>query len=379
MHITAFSINNFRSLKGTEAENLSETVIFFGNNDTGKSNILVFLEILFNEKVGFEQIQSRGEEDATQVSVPFWRGIIEDFSGNFHRDNNEPITFSVSISFHHSELQAGLVKDYLEDKNNEDCNQLVISGSIRDGGPNHGIIEIINVNIDNENIFNDGPSDSERYLSGVELSTSDPISTFGDFMRNFSNLFLRIPANRYLKNEIEEPRGTFVSLKADKFKNWLFSLSLNPYTENIYQKIVRDFSSPPFNKGNVSLARVGQDEIEIFIEDDEGVKLPIGRKGTGVQQILILLAYIAQSESAILGIEEIEINLSPQTQRAIFATIQELIKSDMSNISQVFLSTHSRYIALNRADTERRIVSILHGETSVSEVDENLEGFFDPF
>ncbi len=105
------------------------------------------------------------------------------------------------------------------------------------------------------------------------------------------------------------------------------SISLNKDTESIYQKIVTSFGDAPFEKGHLFIARAGNDELEIYVKNDAGVKLPIGRKGTGVQQILIILAYLASSNATILGIEEMEINLSPHSQMEIYQTIIDLISA----------------------------------------------------
>lgn len=51
-----------------------------------------------------------------------------------------------------------------------------------------------------------------------------------------------------------------------------------------------------------------------FVEAKDGLKLPIGRRGTGVQQILTVLAYINRANSPFVGIEELEMNLSPHSE-----------------------------------------------------------------
>lgn len=189
--------------------------------------------------------------------------------------------------------------------------------------------------------------------------------------------FFMIPATRFLKSEHELSRAEKVNLHSDNFKNWLFQLSIDRETESIFREISEQFGSDPFNFGRISLARIGGDGIEVLIEDTEGkFKLPISRKGSGVQQILMILAYIANSRSPMIGIEELEINLSPSAQSSIFNSLRQLLTTQGSPVKQLFFTTHSPYVA-KRNEAERRGVWMENGETKIAKpTNTQIDDFF---
>jgi hypothetical protein len=199
-------------------------------------------------------------------------------------------------------------------------------------------------------------------------------------MSLLDNSFIRIPNNRSVGIEKEFPRENEVGFSPTFLKNWLLQQKLSRENDKLFHSINSKFSSDPFLHGKISVARIGDDEIEIFITDGSGLKLPIGRKGTGVQQILMILSYIAQYDSPFVGIEELETNLSPKSQTSILRNFFDLVyqKND-SLINQIFLTTHSPYMATGVSNKiDRRLVSMSKdGETQVSDPTEEND-FFDP-
>jgi hypothetical protein len=354
--------------------------VFFGDNDTGKSNVLTFLELLFHRKYTIDSTKTSTDSRDGKMVCDFWLGYIDEFSDNFYYENDDPISFSVVINYEEDEL------DYLPEaiKNAKQEKALKISGLIRPTEFHDRaemILQIVELN--SKMIFDGSKQDAEKYLPEFGLSQSEIIKVFENLMSPLNDSFLRIPADRFIKKEIENNnQDQEIKLSADTFKNWLFSINLDRDKEKIYQEIIRQFGSPPFQKGRPSLARVKDNHLEIFIEDQNGHKLPIGSKGTGVQQILIILAYLAQSKSRFVGIEELEVNLSPQTQKSIFDTIINLIQQPQTRISQVFLITHSKIIASRHVPDiviEKRQVTITEGKTSIEKpTEENLTDFFSP-
>ena len=90
------------------------------------------------------------------------------------------------------------------------------------------------------------------------------------------------------------------------------------------------------------------------------------------------MSYIAKSNSPFIGIEELEINLSPKSQTALFNSLFDLIyKTPDSPIQQVFLTTHSPHIA-NRNEANRRGVRMDNNGNSIlaKPSDEEVKEFF---
>lgn len=385
MYIKKFSVQNYRSLENVSVSGLSPQVILFGDNDTGKSNVLAFLELLFQRKYIIDMtVTSSDDNRESKIPSDFWLGYIDDFSDNFCYANDDPISFSVTICFNDDELNH-LPAEVNSTKHKDQTEHVLkISGQIA-RTEFHDRAEIIlqNVEFDLKLIFDGSKQDIEKYLPEFGLSQTEMIQVFEQLMSPLNDSFLRIPADRFIKKEGENNnKDQEISLSAETFKNWLFSINLDRDKETIYQDIVKQFNSQPFQKGRLSIARVKENNLEIFVEDQLGHKLPIGSKGTGVQQILIILAYLAQSKAFFVGIEEIEVNLSPQTQKSIFDTIINLVQLPQARVSQMFFITHSQIIASRRVheiEIEKRQVTITDGKTSIEKpTDQNLTDFFNP-
>jgi AAA15 family ATPase/GTPase len=381
MDIQSFKIKNYRSLKDINVGDLSTMVIFYGDNDCGKSNILAFLEILFKEKYITQSITATTEKLTQQNPVGFWRGEIENFSDNYYQNTDASIQFSFVVRFERKEILSlsGIPKEFHKTlPKNKKKDTLSFEGEIIRKAGDKAEIFLKNAKFNNE-AFYDAQINSESpvYLSGFkELSQAEKNDTFNKIMSQLDNFFLRIPTDRFLSTEIEKPRDEKVVLSPNTLKNWLFQISHDRDFGKISQQISAQFNGEPFNHGLISMVRSGKEEIEAFVEDKDGLLLPIGRRGSGVQQILIILSYIIQSNAPIVGIEELEINLSPKTQSLIFNDLLQLVKKEDSPVKQIFLTSHSPHIA-KRNEAARRGVWMENGETHVKKPSEaDIADFF---
>lgn len=113
-----------------------------------------------------------------------------------------------------------------------------------------------------------------------------------------------------------------------------------------FEHIRKAFNGTQFECGDLSFSRDGS-EIEIMVEKS-GTRLPISRLGSGHQQILYVIATLAANSGKMLGIEELEINLSPPAQKAVFETIRAATTA-AGPLNQVLITSHSRYLG-NRRD-----------------------------
>lgn len=372
-------VKNYRSLRDVTIGSLSPLVVLYGENDTGKSNILSFLSHVFQRKYIEEVIEVPGEEPHVSRIEQFWRGRIEDFSDNYFQNTYEPITFSILIRFERSEIRAipSLPKAFIAELSpRSHYDHLRIDGRIEPLSADLADMVLLGAEFDQKRFYDVNSEGVPEFLPDFGLRPGQARDAFDRIMAKLDDSFLRIPTSRFLTAEDELIRSKQALLQADSFKNWLFQSGLNRETEYIFRQITERFGNPPFEHGRISIARVSDNKIEIFIEDDKGFKLPIGRKGSGVQQILMVLSYVVQSRSPIIGIEELEINLSPKTQSDIFNILHELVNTPDSPVSQVFLTTHSPHIA-RRNEAQRRGVWIENGETQVKKPSEaQVEDFF---
>lgn len=380
MYIYKFNVKNYRSLKKVDVGDLSKAVILYGENDSGKSNILTFLDVVFQQKYTEEIIQTSETKISQKRSVGFWQGQIVDFSNGFYLNNQQPISFSVYLKFERAEVLGikNLPKAFsalLPKNKTEDV--LIIDGEIKSLGNDRAEMNLVNVKFNQKQFFVGGnPPEFLPDKGFKSLSPTEKRNVFDSIMNKLDNAFLRIPPDRFVSRETEVSRDEKVDLSAKTLKNWLFQSTHDVAGEKIVRDVIQQFNSKPFNHGNVSIVRVGKDEIEALIEGKNGLKLPIGRRGTGVQQILTILSYIAQANSPFVGIEELEINLSPETQRKLVTSLLRLLDSKTSPVRQIFFTTHSPHIG-KRNEAERRGVWMENNETIVKKPSEaDLRNFF---
>ncbi len=379
MYIRQLKVRNYRSLKDVSIGSLSPLVILYGNNDTGKSNILSFLEHVFRQKYVEELTTVGGEGTVQRRPGGFWRGEIENFSDNYYRESGGPITFFINIRFLRPEVRAACSRceEFLSRlPAGKRFDHLVIEGNIGQSSADRAEMTLVKAEFNQTLFYDSSQSDVSRFLPGFSLDPTQARDVFDRIMGTLDNAFLRVPAARFLRSEGELDRSEKAALTPDSFKNWLFQSSISRDEEKLFRRVSDQFGAPPFEHGRISIGRLGEDEIEVFVEGGDGLKLPIGRKGTGVQQILMILSYVAQSSSPVIAIEELEINLSPASQTAVFDRLFRLVNTAGSGVSQVFLTTHSSHMA-RRNEAQRRGVTMENGQTTVKKASEaEVEDFF---
>lgn len=382
MYIRQIHVSNFRSLKDTKVGELKELVIFYGHNNSGKSNILSFLEVFFSAKdqTFVREIRDENFLPPDQPKV-FWRGYIQNFGDNFYKNNNEPIIFKVLINISTNELLSinGLpkdIKDYFESNRKKTVHYLCIRGNIAKVVNNIALMTTDHMELDNIDFYNPLGEEGKIHLGGFVIAKEDKLRSFESIISLLNNCFFKIPTNRFLMNEKELQRVDQQDIDSSSFKNWLMKISLDRESRFIFDEIKNQMKNEPFEYGDVSIARTSDNDIDIFIENKSHLKLPISHIGSGVQQTLVILSQISNSQSPIIGIEEIEINLSPLSQKVLFNNLKELIDTKKSKINQIIITTHSPHIG-KRDDAVRRAVSIKDGITEVKKPSESeIESFF---
>jgi len=364
MFIQQLSVKNFRSLRNVQIGNLKPVVVFFGDNDSGKSNILSFLDHVFRPKQEQVLPETATTESPVSASV-FWRGEIDDFADNFYKNQLEPIEFTIVVRFSRQEIDGiiGTLEVCAQLSEGNDNANLTIIGRIEPIGSERAKMVLVEARLNNKSFYSTDDA-GPKYLSDFGLAAAQALDAFNKIMGSLDNGFVRVPANRFITTEKEIARTESAQLDAATFKNWLFQTSLNRDTEQIFRRISGQFADEPFSHGRLSLARVGEN-LEVFVERKDGFKLPLGRKGTGVQQLLMILAYVAVSKAPIAGIEELEINLSPPSQTAIFNDLMRIIEAG-GPIKQIFLTTHSPTIAKRKEAAVRAVSMNADEETEVS-------------
>jgi hypothetical protein len=375
MIIREFAIENFRSLKRVRIPTINKITILHGDNDVGKSNILTALEIIFKPKQHDTIIASPLGQKVQKRVLGFWEGPLPDFTDNYYMDSSEPIKFHVTVRFSPGELreivgeEARTLPIFRGGRNPDD---LKILGEISRNEPPMAYQKLVNVILNNVIMYEKNSEGESIYFSKIEdFSENIKYTIFERIMSTLNGLFTLVSSRRYITNEVDM-KGEKCELSPTYFKNWLFNLQMNRETYSEYEEIKKLFSEPPFNFGDMSFARE-KENIEIFIKRNE-LRLPIGRLGTGVQQILYLLANVVHNKGKVVGLEEMEINLSERSQNYLLQILDNLVSSEKSTIRQVIMSSHS-YDYGKKGQVLRWWVSHNGKETSIKKWDNEGEAF----
>jgi AAA ATPase-like protein len=174
--------------------------------------------------------------------------------------------------------------------------------------------------------------------------------------------FTVLPSDRYFANEHQVEESTAViALSPKSFQHWLFKLALNRSGHTAFEEVRAMFNSRPFEIGDIGFSQEG-DEIHIMVQE-RMVRLPISRLGSGYQQVLYIVANLVLNKRKMLGIEELEINLSPKLQQVLFEKLKKHIYHDSDLATQIIMTSHSGYFG-GRSDV--RCFEVAHnGEYTV--------------
>src|SRR5688500_4909626 len=105
MKIKSITAKNFKSLVSTQADKFSDNNIFFGYNNSGKSNLIQLLNLIFCRKADFKEVKYeekdgsfKTENRVTEGVTNFWQGNIIKAPFIFYRgDRTKKIDFNVSL------------------------------------------------------------------------------------------------------------------------------------------------------------------------------------------------------------------------------------------------------------------------------------------
>jgi predicted ATPase len=348
MYISGLSISGYRSLKDVEIRDMLPVCIFHGLNNSGKSNILSALETLFRRKEVVEETVV-SEVTTHKRKGSFWQGRITGFRDNFYKNGKSDITFSVSVAMTHTELK--FMADVLEELNanlvKTDREKIVtLSGKISYVDEDNAEMVLGQVVIGKNNVIFqvDGGGKKAFFPKLTKLTAEKRLASFEALMDRLADSFVLLQSDRYLTVEQAlDGAGELSSLTSKTFKRWLFHLSLDRSGYSTFEAIKFMFGSDPFSIGELGFSKDNQ-ELEIMVKGRQ-VRLPIGRLGSGHQQILYIVANLVLNKGKMLGIEELEINLSPAAQKVVFEKIKNHIFKSGDLVTQVIITSHSNYFS----------------------------------
>jgi predicted ATPase len=368
--------------------------IFHGLNNTGKSNILSAIETIFRRKLIVEGTTYTELTTVDDVTKPeqvtkqlervgsFWQGRIIGFRDNFYLNGKNDITFSVTVCFADDELK--FLEDILKSLHKslaqgQHQKALTLTGRIKylDDSSADMVLERAVFN-EKYVVFEVDRGGKKCFFPKLkEFGAEDRLGYFDKLMDLLADAFALLPSDRYLTRERMAKKPTVeLPLTPKDFKKWLFKLSLSRSDYKAFEEIKTMFASDPFSFGDIGFSSEG-DEIEVMVKE-KNVRLPISRLGSGNQQILYIIANLVLNKKKMMGIEELEINLSPTAQKIVFEKLKRHIYKGSDLISQIIITSHSDYFE-GRTDVRRYSVKHDGNETIVEPLTEaTWKGFFPP-
>jgi AAA15 family ATPase/GTPase len=368
MKVKSLKIKNFKSF-GSHANDVEDQIrqlssfnMLYGYNNSGKSNILKFLNLVFQPKTANERIRVEGEKFDRQTVAPFWKGLIDDSGFLFHKNNrSKPIEFNFIIEISHDELRNNfqgfhdLEKDFL---NGTHANATFdISGRIKAVDEFHtSEISLDQVKLNRKLIYSIDHKGNTSYFEKAKREDSPLINdgvAFANLLSVFNNLICFLDNNRFFS--VERITHGETELNSSSFKNWLYNLYLDPKQYKIFSELTEFIKknkvsikntdeglfkdvekNSPFGEFNPEFSKSGKDEIEIMLKSGKG-RFPLTSFGTGIQQFLFILTKVFMTRSRIVLIEELEMNFSPKYQQELLEIIKKLISQ--GKIDQLFFTS----------------------------------------
>jgi predicted ATP-dependent endonuclease of OLD family len=344
MRIHSVQVQGFRSLSKVSIGKFGPINIFYGENNAGKSNILAALEVLF-------KVERPKERESTVGG--FLHSEFSNFVDNFTLDSSgkptSQILITANLLLSNSDLSklpifCDLIKTQKIWKKRP-LQNIQLEALIEYSEKGKATKTLKSAKVNKVLLYNSAaPSNITFFPSLSSLPVQDRQSAAEELLSQLVNSFFVIRAERFLHEESFSMEPV-TQISAEQFKNWILNLSRSRGED--YQKlqgIVDWFNSVEFRYG-VIRPIVEINKVGLVVKDAAGRELIVDRLGNGVQQILILLANLVDSKARMVGIEEVETNLSPALQNRVLTMFKEMVAKPERSIDQLFLTSHSEHLS----------------------------------
>jgi hypothetical protein len=391
MKIESLSISNYKCHKKLLDVNFHEITTFIGENDSGKTSIIDFLELMLSNK--------------TPQEVDFFH----DSDGECGPEIIGEITFNPNPEFQEQ------IKHLLNENNRLKIKKILTSTNVE------SFVEVKKYDDDRLNNFEgmdvksltpllaeygiEAQSNQEKRKEKVRefLSTSDIPFNYGFVLIEWKNLALFLPKIiRYNVNDYKNPANIIFKTFREKFDNLLYEYDeingsrnlkneslikildeaegeinseaqkLKEYIQKYNPDIDDIYISPEFDFSNSLISA----NIEI-IDNKTQSSIPFENRGFGTQKRLFM--GIFDWESSVikkLGLspvircyDEPDTNLHIDAQRKMYKAIKEIVESDTNN--QIVVCTHSLFMIDNMPI---KTIKLLKRNSDSTTSIESLEG-----
>lgn len=387
MKIREISINNYKSLQDIKISYLNNLNVVYGLNNSGKSNLFKFLYQLFSKKQVIESTQydesGLKTRDVISRTDPFFKGFIRE-PYFFHKNKLDvEVSFKILIDFEQTDTFGDFNEALRLFEISSGILKVELIGKIEQINHSLGSIHLEKILI-NKKIYLFAGADRffEETRSGDSEHKSKVIVSILDYLGD-SVCF--IDSERHFSPEptLENLSSITKILNSQNFKKWIFEqyvnndnypnyTSLLSYLQNFSigcnieesnENLKENIKNFPFTKPIFGFSNIDK-EFELMFEI-EGIRYPLRNFGTGIQQMFYLLVKIYETDSKIILIEELELNLSKEYQQILINNIKEYLKKNGQN-KQVFFTTHSPEFTRN--DFNRYLTTLNNGSTKFKRI-----------
>ena len=327
MRVAWLEIENFRSIKQLLLKGLDKPhVVIEGPNDVGKSNILHALDLAFSTlPILLREAAGRGPSIPGEPSeYPDW---VKDWQNLFWHGENA-FRISLGIRFEASDG----ARSWTPAPNQ------VIDYTLRwtrDGGTIKRHLKLSPTQ----------PLWPHEVLEGMAWSLAPAFRLVTT---------RREPGTETLHLNRNTPWESQVRWHGSNLKQLLFLYKNSPDLEvqERFEQLRAAVRDPELGIGIVNVSVQSDQKINVRTRQNR-LELDLEERGTGIQQLLTLLALALCHRGKILAIEEPEMNLSEPNQRLLWKKLREFT-GEAGPMDQVFVTSHSRVF---EEEAERIVVS----------------------
>lgn len=343
--LRGFGIKNFRSFdeEGVFLENIEKINIFIGKNNSGKSNVLRFLNIL-------SEFSKNGMTLNTSTSE------IE----NLHRRGKNDLlgVFQIDIksldlkeeSPHFKELNETTIPIEYDFKNRR-----IITNSIFPYLGDYSFSQLFNENFG---------CDREK-ITLLRLNNPNVIKKLEQNFIKFRDL-IYIPNFRTI--DISNQENKSLNLDGTNIIKYMYKMQHPDIGEEEYQvkfNKIQKFVRQLLNSKDITIEI--PERKDKMIVNMHGNRLPLESYGTGIHQIVILCSILVINENKIVSLEEPEVYLHPELQRKFL----DFLINETNNI--YFITTHSNVFIDYHDDIQINHVTYDRVKTSIEQLNPSKE------
>ncbi|MDX2047468.1 MAG: AAA family ATPase [Chitinophagaceae bacterium] len=367
--LKTLGIKNFRSIgsEGIMLEGLNKINLLVGKNNSGKSNILKFLNILYSLGGAFGSFPNTIENQHNQTNYPpaiSFKYSLDDL--DFPEDFKKP-----SLD---GQLNNCKIKDYLNDP-------VIFEFTFA----NNKFDIILNKN----DIVWDQLKTYEDYIAQAIINKKDISITgprpwdilkkyyqsqFEKQLKEISSKVIYIPDIRILKqgNNIEKSNSKFNGSNLTSEISLMINHDVGEEEKRSRLDSIEQRVAELLNVGKIKIDVPENNKRIVLVVDKK--RFPLENYGTGIHDLVLLCCILILNEKSLVCIEEPEIHLHPEIQRRFIKFLSETehqyLITTHSNVLLDSLNTFSSIYHVSYDNTKSQIKKAIASDQTRKIIDE---------